>query len=396
MAENNEPNANNRHDRVSDSNHFSEDSEGVISESSKFNYKDYETYVQNQSRVLEGYNDKPEDKEDADDIHRILMANGIYRKEDYDDFNSFYIFHRNDPYKMFGVSKEYVFITKPDLHIFNDPKDTSVLNPELEGSLFFKDLMTRGYKDSVLKSLQLSANTGDSRVFNSPFINLLTNYATSNLDLSNISVGDLETAVNIYNTRIFYRKPSDSADEDNEFSMEYKDNKYLDCYLFFKAYDLYEQLKYHGKITPVTDEYTYYKVLSDQMTAFKFVVGEDGETIQYWACLWGCYPKSVPRTTFSDTSQDGMIKFTIDWKATFQQDMDPAIIKHFNTIVEHSAGIDSSNNPEKSLLSKFQNLPLYDYGIGRVTGESAEFPYITRDSSRTHSPYVLTWFRDKK
>lgn len=342
---------------------------------------------------------------EKDNLHDLLNANGIFRPEDYDDYNSFYVFPRNDPYKMLGTTREYIFITKPDLHIFGTRgknngvpdynrelplTDNYNLNPELRAVPFFLDLYNRGYR-SVLTSLQKSALPTEGEV-RSPFVNILSNYKTSNLDLSDITVGEEETAANIYSTKIFYRKPSDSADEDNEFSLEFKDNKYLSCYLWFKAYDLYEQQKYHGMVTPTDINYIVYKILSDQMTVFKFIVGEDGETIIYWACLWGCYPKSVPRSTFSDLPTDGNLKFTVNWKATFQQDMDPMILTHFDSLCKEAIAANKGN---------FVTMDLYDSNIGAVTGRKATIPGIIKTQSRTTSDgydfkpkydYLLKWY----
>ena len=83
---------------------------------------------------------------------------------------------------------------------------------------------------------------------------------------------------------------------------------------------------------------------------------------------------------------DGQMKFTVDWKATFQQDMDPVSITHFNYIV------DASMLPGK----QYAEIPLFDYMNGRVTGESALFPRIikTTGTTMTHTPYLLKWFGD--
>ena len=342
-----------------------------------------------------------------DDIIRTLWSNGIYRKNDFDDFNKFYIFPRKDPYKMVGTTREYMFITKPDLHIYGSPhineydmkksfaensglraikeitasgkqEDTSQLNPELKGILFFNDLFVRGYKD-VLASLCYSHDES------APFVNILSNYKTSNVELSNITVGDEETATNIYNTRIFYRKPSDTADEESEITLEFKDNKYLDCYLWFKAYDMYERLKYQGKVTPIDWNYTMFKVLSDQMSIFRFVVADDGETIIHWSQMWGCYPKSVPRAVLSDMPEDGMLRFSVDWKVTFQADMDPLTIMHFNALCELYR-----------YKHKVKRINLFDEISQRITGEAANIPHI-EESASTGSPrrmYLLKWYKE--
>jgi len=322
-----------------------------------------------------------------DELIRTLWSNGIYRKNDYNDFSEFYIFPRRDPYKMLGTTREYIFITRPDLHIFGSTENNNYitnpvkevkgeLNPELKGSLFFTDLFARGYKE-VLESLNYSYAK------DCPFVNLLSNYKTSNIELTNLTVGDEETAANIFNTKIFYRKPSDSADEESEITIEFKDNKYLDCYIWFKAYDMYERLKYQGKVTPVNWDYTMYKVLSDQMTIFRFVVGEDGETIVHWAQMWGCYPKSVPRAVLSDMPEDGQLRFTVDWKVTFQSDMDPLTIAHFKALCRLYMN-------RKAL----QQIKLYDTKSQRITGESAGIPYIERSSNTNpRQMYKLIWYK---
>ena len=330
-----------------------------------------------------------DDLKENDELLRTLWSNGIYRKNDYDDFNSFYIFPRRDPYKMLGTTREYIFITKPDLHIFgsssrtNSEYDTTahaeiegVLNPELKGSLFFTDLYSRGYKD-VLASLNYSYSK------DCPFVNILSNYKTSNIELTNLTVGDEETAANIFNTKIFYRKPSDSADEESEITIEFKDNKYLDCYIWFKAYDMYERLKYQGKVTPSDWNYAMYKVLSDQMTIFRFVVGDDGETIIHWAQMWGCYPKSVPRAVLSDLPEDGQLRFTVDWKVSFQSDMDPLTIAHFRALCRMYMN-------RKAL----QKISLYDKISQRITGEAANIPYIERGTdANPRQMYKLVWYK---
>ena len=172
--------------------------------------------------------------------------------------------------------------------------------------------------------------------------------------------------------------------------MEFKDNKYLDCYLWFKAYDLYERLKYQGKVFPSNTNYIQHKILTDQMTVFKFIVADDNETILHWTCLWGCYPTAVPRATFSDLPTDGQLKFTVNWRATFQADMDPLILEHFNLLCEYYI---------YNTTVKLKPLPIYDSDpdVLKVTGEKAVIPYIVtaNDIKNTnvdgHKMHLLKW-----
>ena len=309
-------------------------------------------------------------------LQKTLRGNGIYERSDLKDFDYFYIYPRLDPFKSLGPTREYVFFTKPDLHIFNG-YDSGTLNTEIANMPFFRDLMSRGYGKTVLRDLQYSIDKS------TPFVRLLSNYKTSNLDLSSISVDDVETGSNMYGTKIFYRKASDHSDEESDFSIEFKDNKYLDCYLWFKVFDMYEQKKYQGKISPPSDDYIRNKILHDQMSIFKFIVGEDGETIIHYSAIYGCYPKTTPRDTFSDMPSDGNLRFTVQWKGTFQQDMDPMIIKHFNNIAQTSSGYSSSSS----------NISLYNQDIGCVTGESVKIPQIAIESvsNSDYLAYKLHW-----
>src|SRR5574344_2036906 len=84
---------------------------------------------------------------------KLMRSNGIYSKGDLDWNNTFYRFPRNDPYNFLGPTKEYVFFTKPDLHIFSS-NDTSVLNSELSKIPIFVDMMNRGYNKTVMRDLQ--------------------------------------------------------------------------------------------------------------------------------------------------------------------------------------------------------------------------------------------------
>lgn len=310
-------------------------------------------------------------------IYKTLRGNGIYQRSDLTDFDSFYIFPRMDPYKALGITKEYVFFTKPDLHIFKG-YDSGTLNTEIANMPFFRDLMARGYGKTVLRDLQYSIDKS------SPFVKLLSNYKVSNLDLTSIGVDDVETGSNIYGTKTFYRKASDHSDEECDFSIEFKDNKYLDCYLWFKVFDMYEQKKYQGKISPPSDDYIRNKILHDQISIFKFIVGDDDQTIIHYSAIYGCYPKTTPRDSFSDMPSDGNLRFTVQWKGTFQQDMDPMIIKHFNNIAQTSSGYSSSSTA----------MSLYDQDIGCVTGESAKIPQIAIESvsNSSYLAYKLHWY----
>ena len=181
-----------------------------------------------------------------------------------------------------------------------------------------------------------------------------------------------------------YRNSSYRSDEYNDFSIEFSDTKYLDCYLWFKTYDVYERKKAEGRITPTKQEYTLNKIISDQITIFKFIVGEDGETLIHWSCFWGCYPKSVPRDTFSELPADGQLKFTINWHCSFQDDMDPLIIRHFNKLSDIMLSGTGA-----------QIAPVYDEEIHAVLCPKIAYMDKSAYKNSPYSRYVMHWYTDQ-
>lgn len=303
-----------------------------------------------------GFNNIPKLESDSEAFRKLLRANGLYKRSEIQWLDKFSRFGCLDPYNtVLGPVREYTFFTKPDLHIFKDGT-ASILNPEIGNMAFFVDLMQRQYS-RVLKLLQYSADSS------MPFIPLLSNAKVSNIDLPSMHANDIETSANLYGTRIFYREDAYQSDENFDFSIDFEDSKYLEVYLFFKAYEIYSQKKSLGLVTPPDDSYIINKVLHDQISIYKFLVGEDGETLLHWSKLYGCYPKTVPRDSFSEIPMDGHLKYSIQWKASFVEDMEPNILTDFNALTKGLGGAE---------------LPIYDYSLHGVSGEWATIPYITQ------------------
>lgn len=316
--------------------------------------------------------------ESTDDVRSLIMANGIYDRFDMDWYSKFSRFGVIDPYNALTTTKEYIFITKPDLCILNNSGSVSKV---LANQAFFVDAVNR-YKP-IAKQLQSSVSAGDG-----PFMSVLSNSITSSLDLPGISVDSVESAGNIMGTRISYRGMS-RGNIDFDFNLEFEDTKYLDVYMLFKMYDEYERLKWQGYLDFTQAEsdrwinYIINKVLHDQVTMYKFVVGEDGYRIVYWARITGCYPTSIPRDAFSDMNNSEPQKLTVGWKGHFVRDMDPIIITHFNQLVANKANGKAE-------------LPLFNQNSHAMDGRWASTPYIdiknVSDSKRgTRREYFLRW-----
>lgn len=251
-------------------------------------------------------------------------------------FNKRYRYGIINPYHSLTTCREFLFFTKPDLHIFPRGMDgvpqPNQIRDELRSYRYWAELFDRF--PEVLYCLQSSigqTNNYTGLGATDPFNQLLANMVQSNLDVPGMSAEMIETPSNMYGVNFQYRNSSEASDDGFDFSLEFKDTKYLPVYHFFKAYEEYERLKHHGVVGPWIG-YIRDKVLHDQYSIYKFIVDEDMETIIYYAKYYGVKSKSLPRDTFNNVNFDNGLSYSIDFNAAFVEDMNPEILIDFNTI----------------------------------------------------------------
>lgn len=278
-----------------------------------------------------------------ENLGETLAANGFFTKNRLQPYN--YISRHGflPIYDHEQVTREYLFFTKPDLNLYSDAKG-EYLNASLAALPFFSVANER--TGNALKQLQSSVK--DSIGVNNPFMYLLSNRVTSKLDLPGISAESKESTANIMGTSIQYRGHSYKSDNGYDFSLSFTDTKYLEIYTMLKAYDEYMRLLKTGEIAP-KKIYIENRIISEQFSIYKFLVGEDGETILYYAKLTGCYFTDVPRSDMSDPGPDGF-KYSVSFHAQFVEDSNPMILAEFNRIspggskTNYASAYDYKNN----------------------------------------------------
>ena len=253
-------------------------------------------------------------------------------------YDSIFRFGAYNTSSSFSTGKEFLFFTRPDLHIFmtDDRGEIASSSPKLNPGLrngFWADVASS--KKRIIKELQEAyakryklGGTGSRGAYD-PFCHLLSNQCTSNLDIPSLSANAVETSTNMYGVGFSYRGSSEESDDQVEFSLEFKDTKYLDIYYYFKCYEEYETEKHHGTVRPAK-KYIIDKVLHDQFAIYKFIVDEDMETLIYWGKFYGVMPMSLPRDTFSSDNFESGLSYSINFKAAFYEDMRPEILSEFN------------------------------------------------------------------
>lgn len=343
-------------------------------------------------------------------------VNGIDRKTVFEDFvkealktqgivdtlsvdtnwhDKFARFGYYDPYNALTGCREYIFFTRPDLNLLNESgkltksEDKEPIEWDLNNNEYLSEMNER-----YPYLLEQWTNT------KGPFMNMITNAARSTLELPGATSKDVETAGNIYGSKITYRGTSWSSDEQFDFNVEFQDNKYLEMYHLFKIYDEYERLKAIGQVAPKSI-YRKNRVLHDQFTAFKMVVGPDGRELIYWGRATGCFPTSFPRDAFSNMTDmlTDSLKFSVSFRAHFARDLNPSILAHFNALSLSNAPI------KKSSYSIKDDMPfnIRDFGEGdstiygtNINGNWAARPLVVKTYTNysSHKPkyrYDLIW-----
>lgn len=314
------------------------------------------------------------------EIKKVMANHGISDKYENDQlFTKFTRFGVLDPKNTLLNTKEFVFITKPDLALLDTAPNSRSLNPVIANNAngLFVDAVRRYLP--VMRQLQQSADES------SPFMNMLSNSLTSTVDLPGISMDTVDSGVNVFGTKISYVGTPYKSDENHSFTLEFEDTKYLDVYMLFKLYAEYEKLKWNGALKFQNHQrwknYVVNKVLHDQFSVYKFIVSDDGYRLLFWARLTGCYPTSVPRDAFSDTREGGPQKISVSFNSHFCREMDPIILFQFNQLVS------------KSLIGCREST-IFDYTNHMVNGEWPTIPYIYISDKQEYShqrEYYLRW-----
>lgn len=355
----------------------------------------------------------------------VLRSNLVYNRQDLDWYSKFNRFGFMDPYNNLSQSKEYLFFTKPDCHIFTP--NTMNLQPVLANNTFFIEMANR--YPHVLQQLQSSCGTmgGDDAIVKNPFMVLLSNSIKNTVDLQALSATEMDNSTNQYGTTLPYRKDAWTGDENVEFGLEFEDSRFLEVYLLLKSYEEYERLKTIGMIYPPNidgvsehgearhnfNKYIREKRLHDVFGIYRFIVGEDYQTIIYYAYICGAYFNSVPRDAFNDLKNGEGLTFSADFKAFCVLDMDPIILMNFNRLIYNAYGTDSPNRAQLPIYGTNGYIPS-DEGMkndfiraesnARINGSWAEYPLVARikqDSVSTNAwvsskdmayQYQLQWF----
>ncbi len=323
---------------------------------------------------------------DTGDMGDTFQSANIYNRKDIQWYTKFNRYGCLDPFNAVTNTREYLFFTKPDLHIYKP--GTTTLNPQLANYDYFNELDQR-YPD-IIKQLQRSIYIEKSSDFY-PFMNILSNSVKNTMDMPEINSDDVDTPATLFGTSINYRGNGWSSDENFDFSLEFEDTRYLELYHLFKTWDEYEKLKSVGIVTPPNinnapedengynfNSYIERKELHDQIGIYKIITDEDYETILYYAYVIA-YPKTVPREAFTELQLGNGLRYTVQFHGQFVEDMKPRILLQFNELISKTVGLNNNS-------ARF--IDTYNTSRGAVDGRWAIAPWIVRANKSDYGQWL--------
>ena len=316
--------------------------------------------------------------------HRGLYSSNLLFNKNIDWYSRINRYGWINPFDHDRVLREFLFFTKPDLNLF----DTAVVSPSglVDGcyeNTFLSEVASR--MPNVLTQLTSSVPDPDGRY--NPFMYLLSNAVSSKLDLPSISAESQESTQNIMGTSIQYRSHSLKSDCGFDFTLQFTDTPRLEVYTLAKCYDEYMRLLKQGYCAPKY-EYIIGRIIPEQFSIYKFLIGSDGETIIHYSKLTGVYFTDVPRSDIADPGDE--IKFSLSFHAQFVEDMNPHILTEFDKLTNSYNAYSTSYMPVCNgggVYNKWARFP-------KIIRATPSDPIYGKRVNRRHVnyDYFLKWY----
>jgi len=350
---------------------------------------------------INNYDNPGETAQNVITMRSILNDSNIFDGDQIhgDRFNKFARYGILDPSHECLSAREYLFFSKPDLHIFDVHKSFELYEP-LKKSPYF--LYAKEQNPASLLSLQQTFDNESSSIYpngfnvKNKFIPLLSNQVASTLDLPGITASETLTNTNLYQIGTSYRDGSEISDYFVDFSLMFRDTKYLDVYNFFKAYDEYHRQEYMREIRPTKNAYIKDMINYKQFSIWKIVV-DDTNTIIFFAKIIGVHPLSVPRDGMSNFEPP--ISETITFKGQIVRDLNPYVFTELNHLTELSLGINGLGKDDKINTINSKAIKLYNTKKAVPNTKWGSYPYIVRKGKKHGTSggegdlYKLIWLQ---
>lgn len=272
------------------------------------------------------YNNMYEDFEDHLNAVRESMNLNYNRLDWFINFNRWRNTH---PDYHLPSTKAFVFITRPDLNLFEGGA-TDKMNTAIAGTsdaAFFATAIKRH------QFLSYSLTTPYSGTHD--FIPLITNAVTS-MDVADSSIETKEYGETLTGWKIVYGDNLIKSQTAGTFTMGFtEDNKLSISFLH------YIWLKYidgvaRGIFRP-KDMYMDMKIIDYASSVYYFLTDQSGEDLLFWTKYYGVFPTNYPSSVFGFNGGTPLKlpEINIQYAYSFKEDMNPLALAEFNNNSAH-------------------------------------------------------------
>lgn len=269
--------------------------------------------------------------------------------------NYFNVYNRTlvDVYGTYEFS--YVFITRPELYLFekvkkpkktNDGEDSADTKLNIGKNLSkSKDLSSIVKQDRELYKY-LDSNIDMGTNFLIPMINYL-----DEMSITDVEFRSKSSPKNAHNIKIEYPTNYEASLAGIPVNLTFTDDNENTIMNLLNVWSTYMSEISLGKIYP-RPKVAYQNKFESSCAIYQFVTQEDGETIKFYAKWTGCYPQNIP---FSNEShkrrKDANEALSVSFYAPFFKAMKPRILAEFNLVSGFRRNFEPNNN----------NFPSYNY-----------------------------------
>lgn len=239
-----------------------------------------------------------------------------------DHFEYFNRYKQEYPDMALDKTFAYVFMTRPDLNIFDSTSKTSELHEQVANDPHCYYMHKT--RPEILTSLSLNHST--EHHFNTFLSNKINSFEVSDEFIKTGEMGETFTG-----HKISFGKSNIESRTAGTFNIQYVDDKELNVMKMHKIWVDYISNVYRGVWNPKRD-YIINKVLDYAVSVYYILVGGDGETILFWSKYIGVYPTNIPTSTlsYSKGSMVQMPEYSITYQYSIKEDFNPIALAEFN------------------------------------------------------------------
>lgn len=305
------------------------------------------------------------------------------------------VHNRPTPNYLAGFEFSYMFITRPELNLYQEGDHKTLSDPLGGSTSWFGKSTDEDFSESGSSDLSmlvkrnrelcrfLDSNVKTSKGKKSPFMFPLMNL------LKEANMQDVE-----FSTK---PSPSNRLDISIEYPMDYMESlagipleltfnmdRYDTVLNMINIWTMYMTEIKKGNIRPKL-KHQLLNMFESSCAIYQFVTAEDGQTIKFWAKWTGCYPQSIPYSEKSHAKRKNLAgtDVSVSFYAPFFKPMRPSVIHEFNELVRFDPNDFHAGDWESSAVDDLSADPIDNHfaeKVGIVTTEdNYKIQFFTED-----------------